>query len=261
MKEEAPWQLGRVPRQRLYEQIAQQLHDHIVVAGLRPGDRLPPERELAARLRVSRASLAQALVALEVLGIIDVRHGEGAIVLEHSSDRQVVTALRAHRDRLPEVLEARAALEVKLASLAALRRTAEDLGVIDSTLQQMADDVAGGGRGVEGDERFHSAVTRAAHSGLLARLMHEISDLIRESRLESLAQPGRPTESLVGHRRIAEAIRRQDAAGAAAAMAAHIDLVSDVALLRDTTDENGHDDNDRDGNGHGDDAGDHGSQD
>lgn len=228
--------LGRVPRQRLYEQIAQQLFEHISEGGLQPGDRLPPERELAARLRVSRASLAQALVALEVLGVIDVRHGDGAVVMEHSSDRQVVAALRAHHDRLPEVLEARAALEVKLASLAAARRTEADLTAIDATLDAMEQDVAAGGRGVDGDERFHAAVTAAGHSALLARLMHEISDLVRESRLESLAQPGRPADSLAGHRRIARAIREQDPTEAAAAMAAHIELVSDVAVLRDGSD-------------------------
>lgn len=61
-----PTSVSRVPRLRLYEQIAQQLYEHIGSAGLRPGDRLPPERELSARLGVSRASLAQALVALEV---------------------------------------------------------------------------------------------------------------------------------------------------------------------------------------------------
>jgi GntR family transcriptional regulator, transcriptional repressor for pyruvate dehydrogenase complex len=224
--------LGRVPRRRLYEQIAHQLYEHIGEAGLRPGDRLPPERELSARLRVSRASLAQALVALEVLVVISVRHGDGAVVVEHSRDRQVVDAVRAHHDRLPEVLEARAALEVKLAALAAERRTAADLEVIDRTLDEMSYDIDSGGRGLDGDEAFHAAVTAAAHSGLLARLMREIADLVRESRVESLGQPGRPAESLAGHRRIADAIAARDVPGATQAMQAHIELVSDVAALR-----------------------------
>lgn len=221
----------RVQRQRLYELIVEQLCDHIRAVGLKPGDRLPAERQLAAQLGVSRAALAQALVALEVLGVISVRHGNGAIILESPGQRQVVAAVRAHRDRLPEVLEARAAMEVKLAALAAQRRTEADLARIDESLAAMAADVEAGGRGVAGDESFHAAVTAAAHSGLLARLMREISDLIRESRLESLAQPGRPTLSLAGHRRIAEAIRAQDPAAAAAAMEDHIKLVSDVAIL------------------------------
>jgi GntR family transcriptional repressor for pyruvate dehydrogenase complex len=97
----------------------------------------------------------------------------------------------------------------------------------------MAADIEAGGRGVEGDELFHAAVTTAGHSALLQRLMGEISDLIKETRIESLSQPDRPAESLAGHRRIAAAIRDRDAAGASAAMTDHVERVSDVALLRD----------------------------
>ena len=97
----------------------------------------------------------------------------------------------------------------------------------------MARDVEAGGRGVEGDERFHGAVTAAAHSLLLARLMDEIRDLVRETRIESLSQPGRPADSLVGHQAIADAIRVGDSETAAATVHAHVVMVSDVALLRD----------------------------
>jgi GntR family transcriptional repressor for pyruvate dehydrogenase complex len=144
----------------------------------------------------------------------------------------VVDALRRHTRQLPEIIEAREALEAKLAALAAVRRTEEDLARIDHALEAMAADIASGGRGVEGDELFHAAVTVAGHSGLLERLMGEISDLVRETRIESLSQPGRPVESLEGHRRIAAAIRDRDEAGAAAAMRDHVERVSDVALLR-----------------------------
>lgn len=233
MADQQPLPLDRVARQRLYEHIAQRLVEHIGSAGLGPGDRLPPERELATRLGVSRTSLGQALVALEVLGIISVRHGEGAIIREAASERQVVAALKAHRDRLPDILEARSALEVKLAALAAGRRTEQDLAAIEAALEVMTADVAAGGRGVEGDEQFHRAVTGAGHSALLARLMEEIAELIRETRLESLGQPGRPAASLAGHRTIAAAIRAGDSAAAAQAMADHIALVSDVPLLSD----------------------------
>lgn len=233
MTEQVAHGLERVPRRRLYEQIAQQLLAHIRTSGLRPGDRLPPERELAGQLGVSRASLAQALVALEILGVVNVRHGNGAVIVSLLSDTQVVQAIQAHASRLPDIIEARAALEVKLASLAASRRTPEDLDAIDAALDAMADDIAAGGRGIEQDEAFHAAVTAAGHSSLLAKLMREISDLIVETRVESLGQPGRPAQSLLGHRAIADAIRDGDPAAAAAAMEEHILLVSDVAMLQD----------------------------
>jgi GntR family transcriptional repressor for pyruvate dehydrogenase complex len=222
---------GRLVRTRLYEQVAEQITTWIAENGLTPGDRLPAERELAARLGVSRATLSQALVALEVIGVVAVRHGDGTVVTQ-SRTRRIVEAIREHADRLPEIIETRDALETKIAALAAARRSEEDLRRIDEALDVMESDIDAGGRGVEGDERFHGAVTTAAHSLLLARLMDEISDLIKETRIESLSQPERPRASLAGHRAIAEAIRAGDPAAASEAMHAHVNLVSDVALLR-----------------------------
>jgi GntR family transcriptional repressor for pyruvate dehydrogenase complex len=224
--------LRPVTRTRLYEQVAEQITSWAAENGLTTGDRLPPERELAARLGVSRATLSQALVALEVIGIVAVRHGDGTVLTSAASLTTVAEAVRAHADRIPEVIETRDALETKLAALAAQRRTAEDLQRIDDALRSMAVDVDQGGRGVEGDELFHAAVTAAAHSPLLQRLMGEISGFIRETRIESLSQRGRPRASLAGHRAIADAIRGGDAPAAAAAMHAHIEMVSDVAVLR-----------------------------
>ncbi len=224
-------------RTRLYEQVAEQITGWIADNGLQVGDRLPPERELATRLGVSRATLSQALVALEVIGVVVVRHGDGTVLTQSSrGQKRIVEAIRAHADRLPEIIETRDALETKIAALAAERRTDDDLARIDGALEFMATDIEAGGRGVEGDERFHGAVTTAAHSLLLARLMDEIGDLIRESRIESLGQPGRPKDSLAGHTAIADAIRAGDPAAAAQAMHAHVVMVSDVAVLRGPSD-------------------------
>ncbi|AWB91189.1 FadR/GntR family transcriptional regulator [Aeromicrobium chenweiae] len=225
--------LRPVTRPRLYEQVAEQIIGWIDESGLRPGDRLPPERELATRLGVSRATVSQALVALEVIGVVAVRHGDGALLTETRSSTKIIDAIRAHATRLPEIIEARDALETKLAALAASRRTDDDMARIDAALTEMERDIDAGGRGVEGDELFHAAITAAARSTLLSRMMAEISDLVLETRIESLSQPGRPRDSLKAHRRIADAIRGQDAGGAAQAMHDHVEMVSDVALLRD----------------------------
>ena len=224
--------LRPVLRPRLYEQVVSQIQEWIGENRLEVGDRLPPERELASRLGVSRATVSQALVAMEVVGIVSVRHGDGVILVEPVGSTKIVNALRRHAQQLPEIIEAREALEAKLAALAAERRTKSDLAAIDEALKVMEQDIAAGGRGVEGDELFHAAVTAAGHSALLARLMAEISELIRETRIESLSQPDRPLNSLRGHRRIADAIRARDGEAAAVAMQDHITMVSDVALLR-----------------------------
>lgn len=225
--------LRPLQRPRLYEQVVGQIQAWIAQNGLEVGDRLPPERELASRLGVSRATVSQALVAMEVVGMVSVRHGDGVVLVEPAGSAKVVNALRRHAQQLPEIIEAREALETKLAALAAGRRTESDLAAMDEALAVMERDIASGGRGVEGDERFHAAVTAAGHSPLLARLMAEISDLIRETRISSLSQPDRPVNSLRGHRKIADAIRAGDAEAAALAMQEHVAMVSDVALLRD----------------------------
>jgi GntR family transcriptional repressor for pyruvate dehydrogenase complex len=224
--------LRRLARPRLYEQVAEQITIWIAGQGLKAGDKLLPERDLAKQLGVSRATVSQALVALEVIGVVAVRHGDGAVITENSGTTKIMEALREHAKRMPEVIDARDALESKLAALAAERHTAEDMDLIDSALDAMEADLDEGGRGVAGDEQFHAAVTAAAHSSLLAKMMAEISDLIVETRLESLAQPGRPRASLAAHRTIADAIRAGDAASAAEAMHVHVDMVSDVTSLR-----------------------------
>jgi GntR family transcriptional repressor for pyruvate dehydrogenase complex len=220
-------------RTRLYEQVAEQISTWITENGLRAGDRLPPERELATRLGVSRATLSQALVALEVVGVVAVRHGDGTVLTDQVGSDRIRAAIRAHADRMPEVIEARDALETKLAALAATRRTEEDLTRIAAALDEMERDIEAGGRGVQADERFHGAVTAAAYSPLLAQMMSTIRELIVETRLESLSQPGRPRASLAGHRKVADAIVAGDPAAASAAMHEHVMMVSDVALLRE----------------------------
>jgi GntR family transcriptional regulator, transcriptional repressor for pyruvate dehydrogenase complex len=225
-------QLRPVARPRLYEVIVEQLCAYIADNEMAPGDRLPAERDLAANLGVSRASLSQALVALEVQGVLSVRHGDGAILIRRPAEERAIKALREHADRIPDIIEAREALEVKLAGLAAARRTDAEMAAIDAAIAKMESEIEVGERGVTGDEMFHEAMTTAAHSSLLAKLMHEISGLIKETRIESLSQEDRPRASLEGHKRIADAVRKQDVQQAERAMADHIRLVSDVALLR-----------------------------
>ncbi|MFF3751644.1 FadR/GntR family transcriptional regulator [Streptomyces sp. NPDC002018] len=223
--------LRPMPRPRLYEQVLGRLRDYAVEGNLGAGDRLPPERELAQRLGVSRASVKQAIVVLEVQGLVEVRHGGGTYLVKNSLDPEPVERLVERRRLLPEVLEAREALETKLAELAAERRTEQDLAALHDALHQMTDEIEAGGYGVEGDRLFHAAVTAAAHSELLAEFMRSIAARIAESRTESLRQPGRPKRSLAQHRAILEAIETRRGKAAAAAMRRHVRTVAKVRLL------------------------------
>ena len=210
----------------------QQLLSFVELQGLVVGDRLPSERDLALALDVSRASVRQATVALEVQGVLEVRHGDGIYLKARPDDPSHFVELMARRHRLPAVLEAREALETQLAALAGARRTDKDMAAIDAALTVMAEDIANGGLGLAGDAAFHAAITTAADSPLLSQLMDALASAIGETRLSSLSEPGRPPRSLAAHTRIAEAIRRQDPAAARRAMRRHLEVVADIGLLR-----------------------------
>ncbi|MHB1784738.1 MAG: FadR/GntR family transcriptional regulator [Acidimicrobiales bacterium] len=219
-------------RLRLYEELAQRLIDFVADTGLKPGDRLPTERELAERLEVSRATVRQATVALEVQGIVEVRHGDGIYLQRTDGAKESIHDLLNRRQRLPEILEARETIECKLAELAARRRTDKDLMAIHAALTYMEDQIAAGEIGTEGDAAFHGAVANAAKNSVLIHLMKEIAPAIHETRVESLSEAGRPPDSLKAHQRIAVAIETGEPRAAAAAMRNHLKAVADVRILR-----------------------------
>jgi GntR family transcriptional regulator, transcriptional repressor for pyruvate dehydrogenase complex len=226
-----PHALRPITRPRLYQQLVERLLAYVSEEGLVAGQRLPTERVLASRLGVSRASVAQAVVALEVQGILSVRQGDGIYLLRQADPTESTRELVSRHQRLPEILEAREALEVTITALAALRHTDEDLAAIDAALERMAAEVAAGEHGYDGDRTFHEAVTAAAHNPFLTSLMELLAGPIEETRHESLAQLGRPQKSLASHHEIAQAIRGGDRVKAASAAQRHIAQVADVALL------------------------------
>jgi len=228
--------LRRVARPRLYEQVVGRLREYVKRAGLRVGDRLPAERDLAERLGVSRTSVRQAIVALEVQGLIEVRHGDGTYLLRDRLEAEPLQAMIERKRLLPDVLDARDAVETKLAELAAARRQDADLRALDDALDAMRAAVARGELCMVENERFHGAVTAAARSPLLAEFMGNIAVAVAESRRESLRQPGRPPKSLHQHEEIAAAIRAGRPAEAAAAMRRHMASVGHVKLLGWTVD-------------------------
>lgn len=221
--------LSRLPRGPLYERVVDRLRAHVEQAGLKPGDRLPSERQLAEALGVSRNSVRQATVALEVQGLVEVRHGGGTYLRVASLQPESLDRVVDRRRRLPDILDAREALETKIAALAAGRRTPEDLAALDEAVALMAgrlQDVR-----ESDDEAFHRALTRAAHAPILAQMMAELADEFAISRREALRQPSRPARLLDEHRAIAAAVRDGDPAAAGAAMEAHLATVRDVKLL------------------------------
>lgn len=223
--------LSPVARKPLYERLVEHLRAYVVEAGLSAGDRLPSERELSERLGVSRASVRQAIVALEVQGVLEVKHGGGTFLRSARVDTLPIAELADLKRRLPDVLDAREAIEVKLAELAAERRTDADLDAIDAALQKMQDEIQFGTTGEQGDHDFHQGVVRAAHSELLAGMYALILKDIELSSHETVDQIGTPATLLDQDRRIGAAIRARDGLAAASAMRDHLKTTAHLKLL------------------------------
>jgi GntR family transcriptional repressor for pyruvate dehydrogenase complex len=232
--------LRPLARSRLYEDVGARLAQFVLESRMVPGVQFPAERDLSRNLQVSRTSIRQALVVLQALGFVDVRHGEGVFLRRTRGFGESLTKLVERRRRLPDVLEAREALEVKLAELAAARRIDADLVAMRAAITKMDREILAGGLGTEGDAEFHHAIALAARNEVLLHLIDAMAEVIHESRVESLSEPGRPPRSLEAHRDILSGIEERSPVQAAEAMRNHLREVADVSLLRwqpETTDD------------------------
>ena len=216
--------LEPVRRSRIYENIVEQIQRLIQQGDLGPGDQLPPERVLAETFQVSRASVREALRALELRGLIEGRQGGGTFVRALSSDDLIpplASALLTGAE-MDQLMEVREMIEPHIAELAALRATPEAIAELEALLAHQAERVSRGEIPIEEDTAFHNALAISTANGVLLRLLHLIVDLLEDSRARWFQSPDRPAKSLAGHRRVLDAIKQRDSAAAYHAMAAHV---------------------------------------
>jgi GntR family transcriptional regulator, transcriptional repressor for pyruvate dehydrogenase complex len=218
-------------RAPIYTTVQLQLRELVGAMSLEPGARLPPERELAIRLGVSRTSLRQALTALRIEGMIDVRHGDGIYLLRAADDivPPIAAELSHAHPELPELGEVRNALEALAAQNAAIRRTDEDLASMVSALRVMEQELSGGEPGLRGDRDFHQAVLAAARNEILTRLFDVLTEGAERIAKASLSRPGQPERSLAAHRLILDAIVTREAELARALMYDHLQLTGAIS--------------------------------
>jgi len=211
---------------RLYRQIAEQLRALITGGEFAPGQRLPAERDLAKQLGVSRPSVREALIALEVEGWVEVRTGSGVYVLEHAS-------LAKHK-RVPaaewgplEVIRARRVIEGEIAALAAANAKRRHVAAIGAAIESMREDTARGVAPLAGDRAFHTAIAEAAGNAVLVETVQAFWDARRGPLFERLGDYFETVPSwrkaIAEHEAVLAAIRAHDAPGARAAMQGHMD--------------------------------------
>lgn len=220
--------LQTVEPQRLYRQIAEQLRVLIRQGEFAPGTRLPAERDLARQLGVSRPSVREALIALEVEGWVEVRSGSGV----YAQDRPA-PARQALAESLPpewgplELIRARRVVEGETAAIAALQARRRDLDAMRAAIDAMTADANDGVMPLEGDRAFHTAIVLASGNSVLSETVQTFWDSRRGpvfKRLGGHFESVRSWRSAIAeHEAILDAIRLRDAAAARAAMHKHMD--------------------------------------
>ena len=216
---------------RISEEIADRIRRGLLDRTF-PADRpLPSERVLAQRFGVSRGSVRDAFRTLEVMGLVEMRHGQGTFPRELSIDR-VVTPLASvithQRDLQDELMDARRMFEPAVARAAADRATAEDVAELGHIIAVQRGKLKSGQNAIDEDTAFHAVLARATRNRVVVRIMQTLNDLLVESRRQTLRQKGRPEISLAGHEKIVAAIKRRDHDAAAAAMRRHIDQIASL---------------------------------
>jgi DNA-binding FadR family transcriptional regulator len=219
-----PLTLRTVQRRKLTEEIAQQLLGEIRERKLAPGTRMPSERELVKALGVGRSTIREALNGLALLGVLDIRHGQGVFIAEGATRERGPEELAAALAKgvTHDLLEARRIVEVEIAALAAGRRKQGDLRSIAGVLKAHERALRAGEPCAEHAARFHLEVAAAAHNEVLEGLVASILPMLEQlgPRLETL--PDYREWEYAEHREIYEAIRAGDTELAAERMREHL---------------------------------------
>ncbi|MGG1516062.1 FadR/GntR family transcriptional regulator [Paenibacillus oryzisoli] len=229
----------KLTKRNHYEEITEQLKGLILQGQLQVGDKLPSTKELSEKFGVGRSTTREALSALRAMGLIEIRQGGGCTVISSAPaeldmpNLPELESLRVNRTKLFELLEARHALEVSNASIAAEKRTEEDLAQLGSLMQEMKASIGREAEGERTDLLFHLSLAKATHNSIMVHLfesiMTPIEAAIRETRRVEIYANSQVAEQLYEeHYQIVQAVAAQDKQLAAARMRAHLEHVESI---------------------------------
>ncbi len=218
---------------RLYQQVAQQMEDRIRAGEFKVGHRLPAERALISQFGVSRSVLREALIVLELRGLVDIRMGAGTFVVEPRDESAGERKDCLSFDEVGpfDMLMARRMIEAETARLAALTAAPDDLERIKAALDQIEQDTAPFVMRHVADRAFHIAIARATRNPALVTIVSGLWDRYRRFMITEAGEIARRPENLgpaiADHLAIYTCLVDRDGSGAAAAMQAHLDRVSE----------------------------------
>lgn len=202
---------------KISELVAQQIKDAILKGTMKPGDRLPPERELVERFRASRISVREALKNLETSGLLTIKPGSGVFVSEVNSkpiSDSLSSILRIRRISINEITEARIMLEPYIAKLATEKITTEDLEKLEENIHETSKIVKSDMPSPAQNIEFHSLIAAATKNQVIALTMKTLLDVVKEMTLEITNHLQKRTEiskqAVAYHRKILKALREKN---------------------------------------------------
>ncbi|WP_046176309.1 FadR/GntR family transcriptional regulator [Domibacillus indicus] len=219
---------------RIYEKIVLQIRNLIKEGKLKPGDRLPAERELAKILGCSRTSLREACRVLESEGLIVSKPGGGRFI--QKVDERVPGNARFNpveileKSAVMHFIEAREALEPRIADLASERAEDKDIVKMEAALKVLEEKLKNPEEKVEADSNFHLALAEATQNFVFVSLMETNLSMYRPVRKQTLQSEARYEQSLGEHRAILEAVKRKDRQAAVEAMKVHLQRIRENIL-------------------------------
>jgi GntR family transcriptional repressor for pyruvate dehydrogenase complex len=222
------------------ERVVTHIERLIVGGQLKPGDRLPAERELALHIKVSRPSVRAGLRSLAAVGVVESRHGAGSFITSgpprlSTGPLSLLAAL--HGFTRDDMFDARRVLEMGAARLAAERAKGEDMATMSEEVAGMFASLEDPQAFLVHDVRFHRAVAMASHNPVLAALVEMVSTMVYERRRLTVERARDLKESAEMHRRIYAAIREHDPDRAREEMSRHLDLARMAQASEDVPDD------------------------
>jgi GntR family transcriptional repressor for pyruvate dehydrogenase complex len=221
--------LGALPAGTPVSEVARRLMDLFTTGDLEPGTRLPPERQLATTLGVGRSAVREALAALEILGIVDVRPGSGTYLRGTASELLPQTlrwGLLIGQKNTAELLELRSGLEIYVARLAAGRAAASDLRSLSGSLERKRSGVGELKAFARADLDFHNALASAAGNDTLVDLLQVVRSLLQVYADRAVHDEAEARTAIDEHDAVFRAIETRDEDAAASAMATHMATAS-----------------------------------
>jgi len=209
-------------RRSLSRDAAEQLREAIRDGSLRPGQRLPSERALAAQLGLSRPTLREAVCALVIMGLLESRHGAGTFVASATDAPGARVTIDIREDPLAALFELRLLFEPPAAARAAARVTEAELVNLAALLEALSEQVGDADSFVVSDARFHRLIHTASGSEVLLAALDSIAELALRGRTLSGGSRAVRERTIIEHGVILDALHRHDPFEAGAAMTAHL---------------------------------------